>query len=155
LKRVGGHVVVESGLWDDEGRLQYTQTISEIFHKEEWLTAEIINRHQPRPPSNPSLPADDWKQSGRIFSVTFGGQEYFPRYQFDAIYQPLPLIRDILAAFGAVDDTWKISAWFHYPNGRIVKRVHESVKANAPKDALDRRDDLMNALNKRTGSYVA
>lgn len=35
------------------------------------------------------------------------------------------------------------------------KREHESVKAIAPKDALDRRNDLMNALNKRTGSYVA
>lgn len=134
--------------------MQYTQTISEIFHEEEWLTAEIVNRHQPRPLSNPSLPADDWKRCGRIFSVTFGGQEYFLRYQFDATYQPLPLIRDILAAFGAVDDTWKIAAWFHYPNGRIVKGEHESVKAIAPKDALDRRDDLMNALNKRTGSYV-
>lgn len=110
--------------------------ISEIFHKEEWLTAEIVNRHQPRPPSNPSLPVDDWKRRGRIFSVTFGGQEYFPRYQFDATYQPLPLIRDILAAFGAVDDTWKIAAWFHYPNGRIVKESTKASKQSLPRMRL-------------------
>ena len=98
----------------------------------------------------------DWKRRGRIFSVTFDGKEYFPRYEFNAAYQPLPLIKEVLATFGTVADTWKIAAWFHYPNGRIVEsRPGGVVKAIAPKDALDRRDDLMKALEARTGSYVA
>jgi hypothetical protein len=103
-----------------EERMHRLQTIREIFAEEEWLTADMLNRLQPEPPSNRSLPASDWKRRGRIFSVTFGGKEYFPRYQFDAAYQPLPLMRNVLAALGTVADTWKIAAWFHYPNGWIA-----------------------------------
>jgi hypothetical protein len=147
--------VIEPDLGLVEERLQRMQTIREIFKEEEWLTAEMLNRLQPEPPSNRSLPASDWKRRDRIFSVTFGGKEYFPRYEFDAAYQPLPLMREVLAAFGTVADTWKIASWFHYPNGWIVESGPEGVKAIAPKDALDRRDDLMKALEKRKGSYVA
>lgn len=147
--------VIEPDLGLVEERLQRLQTLREIFKEEEWLSADMLNRLQPEPPSNRSLPASDWKRRGRIFSVTFGGKEYFPRYEFDAAYQPLPLMKEILAAFGTVADTWKIAAWFHYPNGRIVESGPEGGKAIAPKDALDRRDDLVKALEKRTGSYVA
>lgn len=146
---------IEPDLGLVEERVQRLHTIREIFKEEEWLTAEMLNRLQPEPPSNRSLPASDWKRRGRIFSVSFGGKEYFPRYEFDAAYQPLPLMRDVLAAFGTVADTWKIAAWFHYPNGWIVESGPEGVKPVAPKDALDRRDDLLKAIEKRKGSYVA
>jgi hypothetical protein len=150
-----GLIKPEVGLVEE--RLHRLQTIREIFNEEEWLTAEMLNSLQPNPPSNRSLPASDWKRRGRIFSVTFGGKEYFPRYEFDAAYQPLPVMRDLLAAFGTVADTWKVAAWFHYPNGWIAETGPggKSVKPVAPKDALDRRDDLMRALAKRKGSYVA
>jgi hypothetical protein len=149
-----GLIKPEVGLVEE--RLHRLQTIREIFN-EEWLTAEMLNRLQPEPPANKSLPASDWKRRGRIFSVSFGGKEYFPRYEFDAAYQPLPLIRELLAAFGAVADTWKIASWFHYPNGWIAQPgpKGKGVEPVAPKDALDRRDDLMKALAKRKGSYVA
>ena len=148
-----GLIQPEVGLVEE--RLHRLQTIREIFKEEEWLTAEMLNGLQPEPSSNRSLPASDWKRRGRIFSVTYGGKEYFPRYEFDAVYQPLPLIRELLTAFGPVADTWKIASWFHYPNGWIVEPGPEGVKPVAPKDALDRRDDLMKALEKRKGSYVA
>ena len=150
-----GLIKPEVGLVEE--RLHRLQTIREIFNEEEWLTAEMLNRLQPEPPSNKSLPASDWKRRGRIFSVSFGGKEYFPRYEFDAAYQPLPVIREFLAAFGTVADTWKIASWFHYPNGWIAEPGPEGkgVEPVAPKDALDRRDDLMKALAKRKGSYVA
>jgi hypothetical protein len=64
-------------------------------------------------------------------------------------------MQHILVAFGAVENTWKIAAWFHYRNGWIVEAGAEDVEAVAPKDALDRRGDLMKALDKRKGSYVA
>lgn len=131
------------------------QTIQEIFKEEKWLTAEMLNQLQAEPPSNQLLPANDWKQQGRIFSVTFEGKEYFLCYEFDAAYQPLPLIEDVLTAFGPVADTWKIAAWFHYPNGWIVESGDKGIKAIAPKDALDRHSDLMKALEKRKGTYVS
>jgi hypothetical protein len=139
----------------EEETLRRLQTIQEIFSKEKWLTADMLNHLQAEPPSNHLLPASDWKQQGKIFSVTFEEKEYFPRYEFDAAYQPLSLIGDVLAAFGPVADTWQIAAWFHYPNGRIVESGDKGIKPVAPKDALDRREDLIKAIEERKGSYVA
>jgi hypothetical protein len=139
----------------EEETLRRLQTIQEIFSKEKWLTGEMLNHLQAEPPSNHLLPASDWKQQGQIFSVTFEEKEYFPCYEFDTTYRPLPLIGDVLAAFGPVADTWKIAAWFHYPNGWIVESDDNGIRAIAPKDALDRRDDLMKALEKHEGTYVA
>ena len=147
--------LIEPDLGLVEERLDRLQTIRTMFREEEWLTNEMLNQLQPEPRSNRSLPASDWKRRGRIFSVNFGGKEYFPRYEFDAVYQPLPVIRDILKAFGRVADSWKLAAWFHFPNGWIVEPGPEGPTPVAPKDALDRLDDLLNALKKRHGSYVA
>ena len=140
-----------------EERIQRLKTIQEVLDNGEWLIAEMLNRLQPAPPSNKSHPASDWKRRGRIFSVSVGGKEYFPRYQFDALYQPLPIIKEILKAFGPVADAWKIAAWFHFPNGWIAEsgRDGNSPRPVAPKDALDRRDDVLNALRESRGSYSA
>ena len=147
--------LIEPDLGLVEERLDRLHTIRTMFHEGEWLTNEMLNQLQPDPPSNRSLPASDWKRRGRIFSVNFSGKEYFPRFEFDALYQPLPVIRDILKAFGPVADSWKIAAWFHFPNGWIVEPGSEGPKPVAPKDALDRREDVLDALKKRQGSYVA
>jgi hypothetical protein len=85
-----------------------SRTIRTIFNQGEWLSSQMLDQ------------ASDWKRQGWIFSVTFDGKEYFPRYEFDDLHQPLPVIRDILKAFGPADP-WKIAAWFHFPNGWIVE----------------------------------
>jgi hypothetical protein len=140
-----------------EERIQRLKTIQEMLDDGEWLTAEMLNRLQPEPPSNKSHPASDWKRRGRIFSVSVGGKEYFARYQLDALYQPLPIIKEILKAFGPVADAWKIAAWFHFANGWIAEPSQDgnSPRPVAPKDALDRRDDVLNALREGRGSYSA
>jgi hypothetical protein len=51
-----------------------------------------------------------------------------------------------------VADPWLLAAWFHYPNAWIVGA--DGVPG-APKDALDRRDDLIRAARRRSNSYVA
>jgi hypothetical protein len=116
---------------------------------------DTINVRQRNPPSDPALPAADWKKSGRIFGVIMGGKEYYPSYRFDTTYQPLPVIPDILDAMGEVADSWKIAVWFHNANAWVIDTGPDGVTPIAPKDALNRREDLLNAIHKRTGSYVA
>jgi hypothetical protein len=147
--------LIEPDLGLIEERMQRLKTIREMFDESEWLTAEMLNRLQPDPPPNKSHPASDWKRRDRIFSVNIKGKEYFARYQFDALYQPLPIIREILKAFGPVADSWKIAAWFHFPNGWIAEPGLDGPRPLAPKDALDRHDDVLNALVRRHGSYAA
>jgi hypothetical protein len=135
-----------------EDRVQRMLTLRQVFAEGDWLTAEQLNVLQADPPRSKSQPASDWKRRGRIFSISRGGREYFARYQFDAMYEPLPVIREVLKAFGSVADPWVLAAWFHYPNAWIAGADGAPV---APKDALDRRDDLIRAAQRRSDSYVA
>lgn len=121
----------------------------------EWFTAEQINARQKIPPADKEQPASDWKKQRRIFSLTLDDREYFAAYQFDAMYQPLPVIRDILAVFGERFDSWSIAAWFHFPNGWIAGTGDHEDEALAPMHALDRPDDVVRAVQQMHGSYVA
>jgi len=146
---------VEPSLELVEERVHRMRTIHEVFGDGEWLTAEQLNALQASPPANKAHPAADWKRRGRIFSVNYRGKEYFPRYEFDALYQPLAIIKDVLAAFGEVADPWTLAAWFHFPSPWLVRRDERGATNVAPKDALDRRDDVVRAAVKRLSSYAA
>ena len=127
-------------------------TINEILQDGRSLTAAMLNSLQTDPSRDV---ATEWKRSRKIFSVAFNGKDYFPHYQFDASHQPLPIISEVIGKFGPDAGTWIIAAWFHYPNGWIVDSAPGGVHAVAPKDALDRPDEILNALERRTGSYHA
>lgn len=150
---LSGKIEPNTGLVKE--RLARLKTIKTILEKGEWLTAEQMNALQPNPPAQKSHPASDWKRRGRIFGVSYGGHEYFARYQFDEAYQPLPVIKHVLREFGEVADNWKIAAWFHFPNGWIGKPGTDGQQPMAPKDAIDQRDVLLHAVAKRHGSYAA
>lgn len=135
-----------------EDRLERMKTLRELTSQGQWLSAEQVNTLQSTPPRNKAQPASDWKRRGRLFSVGIGGREYFPAYQFDAMNEPLPVIREVLEAYGDVADPWVLAGWFHYPNGWISD-AHGAPAA--PKDALDRRTAVVNAARHRHSSYVA
>ncbi len=146
---------IEPNLGLVKERLARLKTLRKMLEEGGWLTAEQLNALQPRPPAQKSHPASDWKRRGRIFGVNDGGQEYFARYQFDETYQPLPVIKEILKALGEVADSWKIAAWFHFPNGWLARPGTQGQQALAPKDALDQRNAVLAAAAKRQGSYTA
>lgn len=146
----GGLLEPSSELLED--RVRRMRTLREVFAEGDWLSSEQLNALQATPPKNKSQPASDWKRRGRLFSVSHGGKEYFASYQFDAMFEPLPVIRDVLGALGEVADSWVLAAWFHYPNAWIVGGDGAPM---APKDALDRHDDLIRAARQRLASYVA
>lgn len=140
----------DAGLLIERRRRQ--DAMQAVLEDGEWLLAEQINALQKSPPASKSQPASDWKRRGRVYSVSVNGREFFAAYQFDTFTQPLPVIREILEALGPLADTWKIAAWFHYPNGWISD---DEGRPMAPKDALDRRDDVLHAARRYHGSYVA
>jgi len=138
-----------------EDRIDQMATVKKVFDDGEWLTAEDINKLQIRPPRKKSFPASAWKRHGRIFSVLYNGKEYYPLYQFDPMFQPLPVVRNILKAYGECADTWSIATWFHFPNGWITKETDSEAVSVAPKDALDRTNDVIKAARNLKGTYVA
>lgn len=138
-----------------EERMDRLRSIRKMLREGDWLTAAEINAAQENPPAQKSLPASDWKRRGRIFSVNHEGIDYYPRYEFDAAYRPLPIISEILKAFGAEADAWKIAAWFHFPNGYLTQDMPHGRSVIPPKDALDQREKLLNAVRSRRGTYIA
>lgn len=87
-----------------EDRVQRMRTMRQVFAEGDWLTSDQLHALQADPPKSKSQPAGDWKRRGRIFGISRGGREHFARCQFDAMYEPLPVIRDVLKAFGDVAD---------------------------------------------------
>ena len=139
-----------------EDRFRRAQTVIQALNAGKWLTAEQLNALQASPPKNKSLPASDWKRRGRVFSVSYGGEERYAEYQFDALHQPMPIIKAILKSLGNVADPWVLAAWFHFPNGWIVKEASDGgMQPVAPKDALDMREAVLHAAAQRQSSYVA
>jgi len=149
-------LIVEESVADPDfidERVQRARAINEILSMGSWLTAHDINQKQHEAPKNPSQPASDWKRRGKIFGVKKqDNKEYFPAYQFDLYYKPLPIIKQVLETFKPNTSPWVIAAWFHYPNAWLT----HNGQALSPKDALTNRpDDVLNAAHKRTESYVA
>jgi len=147
--------LVEPSLELVEERVHRMRTIHELFAEGDWLTAEQLNALQATPAANKAHPAADWKRRGRVFSVNYRGKEYFARYQFDALYQPLPIVKNVLASFGEVADTWTLAAWFHFASPWLVQRDERGATNIAPKDALDRGDEVVRAAAQRLTSYAA
>jgi hypothetical protein len=130
-------------------------TMNRIIEEGEWLRAEEINNLQANPPKSKGHPVGDWKRRGRVFSVPHSSGDLFARYQFDAMYQPLPIMKEVIAAFGEHSDPWTLAAWMHFPNSWLSTSGPNGVVPVAPKDCLDRREELLTALSNRNGSYVA
>jgi hypothetical protein len=138
-----------------EADIQRQNALCTVLARGAWLTAGQINARQSSPPADTTQPAAEWKSRCRIFSVTCDGQDYFAGYQFDATGQPLPVIKDILGALGEVRDSWKIAAWFHFPNGWITGTGANESQPVAPMEALDRPDAVVGAARRSRDTYVA
>jgi hypothetical protein len=65
------------------------------------------------------------------------------------------VIKDILGALGEVRDSWKIAAWFHFPNGWITGTGANESQPVAPMEALDRPDAVVEAARRSRDTYVA
>lgn len=138
-----------------EERIRRQETMRAVLARGDWFTAEQINALQAVPPANKEQPASEWKRRGRIFGVSIGGQEYFAGYQFDVMCQPLPIIKEILYALGAVADSWEVAAWFHFPNGWISGIGEYEGEPLSPMDALHRREAIVDAAKHMPRTYIA
>lgn len=61
--------------------------------------------------------ANRWRKEGRIFAVSHHGQTYFPAFQFGSDGRPLPVIAEVLRAFGDAGEGWPTALWFDGANG--------------------------------------
>ena len=127
-------------------RIERRKTINALTTETEWYSAAQL--------ADAGI-ARDWKRRSRVFAVSISGKDYYPAYQFDDALQPRPVISRVLKAFGPQTDPWKVVAWFHYPNGWLVRGNDPERRPQAPKDFLDDEEAVVQAANKLGNTYVA
>jgi hypothetical protein len=91
------------------------RALQAVLEGTEWLTAEEIGQRGQFSASNLAAPAHRWKQEGKIFAISHGGQERFPRYALDEVFRPLPIVAAVLKLLGAISP-WRIAVWFDSSN---------------------------------------
>ena len=59
----------------------------------------------------------------KVFAVRYEGSDVFPKFQFDRRSgQPLAVMAQLLAAFPANTDGWRVALWMADPNGYLGGR---------------------------------
>ena len=94
------------------------RAIDAIFAGTEWLTAEQIGRHRNPDAVNPHAVANRWAAEGKVFGLSKGGTMHYPRYAFDEAFDPLPVIRRVLAALAGFSP-WRIASWLESTNAHL------------------------------------
>jgi len=64
-------------------------------------------------------------------------------------------IERALQAQRDVVDPWVLVAWFHFPNGWLVRQQDPERKPQVPKDFLDDEAAVLRAARSRNSTYVA
>jgi hypothetical protein len=109
----------------------------------EWITvAELGRRLDPQSGSPQEVP-EQWLRSGRIFSIEHEGVLLIPAYLFDAQWQPLPGVADILQIFDGYFG-WYVAGWFESknsylggPSPREVLALKPDAVVGAAKDSTE------------------
>ncbi|GHE02620.1 hypothetical protein U879_18710 [Defluviimonas sp. 20V17] len=94
------------------------------------LTSAEVHANVGHKGRNTAQTAATWKRAGRICSVTYGGRDLFPAFQFDSGGQPLPLLKDVLAALPGTLTSWQRAFWlvardFHLDGKRPIDCIRE------------------------------
>ena len=87
----------------------------------EWLTAAEIGRLKNPKVIRPASSVNRWHAIGRIFGLEHRGRTLYPTYVFDAGWQPLPVIRTILAVLTGFS-TFEIASWFESTSSALNGR---------------------------------
>lgn len=100
-----------------------------VLREGEWIASGELSDRAHFTNRNRSAGPNAWKRRGKIFAVSVDGQDRYPDYAFDEAWQPLPVIKRVLAIFDGTRTSWALAAWFATENSWLGGRK--------PKDLLN------------------
>jgi hypothetical protein len=87
---------------------------------------------------NRSLVASKWLRNREIFTVSYGGRRGYFGFQFDPVTgRPKPVIAQIIAAFPADTDGWRLALWLTSANPRLADRRPVDVLDQNPEKVIE------------------
>ncbi|MFS0755126.1 hypothetical protein ABC383_10570 [Noviherbaspirillum sp. 1P10PC] len=111
------------------------KAMRDIFSGTEWLTSEqAAARGMAVASTRVMLKAgcariNRWKAEKKIFAVQREGTDWYPRYQFDDDFTPVPIIKEVVHKFSASSPI-EIAAWMESPNNYLDgKRPREMLRS--------------------------
>jgi hypothetical protein len=129
------------------------KAMQDIFSGTEWLTAEQVGAKGVTEGCTESTRkagtnrVNRWKTEGKIFAIQRAGKDWYPRYQFNDDYAPIPVMSAIVQKFGD-DSPIEIAAWMESPNNYLdAKRPREVIRSH--------RSALLATLEMHFGDAVA
>lgn len=113
---------------DERREAMRAAAVKAILQNSEWLTAtqlsDIINPAL----KNKHAKASSFLKDKRVFALLKDGEYIYPRYQFDATGQPIPVVEQVLKVFDGYT-SFRIAAWFESTssalNGKRPREVLE------------------------------
>ena len=110
-------------------------SIRAIFAGTTWLTAAEVGKSRDPDAVNPYSLAGRWREAGRVLAVEHRGQLRYPRYQFDALFEPIPQMSEILKEF-AGKAPLAIASWFESTNSFLDAARPRERLASTPMDVV-------------------
>jgi hypothetical protein len=107
------------------------RAIAALFVGTQWLSAEQIGRLRDPHARNPHAAANRWRTERKVFAVSKGGVQWFPRYAFDEALDPHPAVARVMAVL----DGWspyRLATWFESTNGHLGGRRPRDVVQAEP-----------------------
>ena len=95
------------------------RAIAAIFTGTEWVTADQIGRLRDPAAKNPHGTANRWRVEGKVFALTKGGVLYYPRYAFDEVLDPQPIVGEVMAVLAGFSP-YRLAAWFESTNSYLA-----------------------------------
>jgi hypothetical protein len=90
-----------------------------------WLTAAELPGH-----AMPLLA--EWLEQRRIFALEQEGVQVFPRYAFDPMGEPLPILQKVLEVLTG-RSPFQIASWFESPSAYLdARRPREVLELDGP-----------------------
>lgn len=114
-----------------------------ILQGSEWLSAIQVGQLAQRSASNPAALANRWKKEGKLFSISWKGKDWYPRYAFDDVIQPRRVIAEVIGVFSAQMDPWRIAAWFESSNAWLG--------GSKPRDLMNEPERILAAARRKGG----
>ena len=62
-------------------------------------------------------------------------RDWYPRYQFDMLFRPLPVMHQVLADFGDVAPV-QVASWMESPNSYLAGKRPREVIEHVPQEVL-------------------
>jgi hypothetical protein len=107
------------------------RAVAAVFAGTEWLTAEQIGRLRDPDARNPHGAVHRWRTEAKVFGVSKGGLQWFPRYAFDESLDPRPAVAQVMAALPGLSP-FRLAAWFESTNGHLHGRRPRDLLATDP-----------------------